>query len=517
MSKNKKDESQRTIDEVVKQTTQNIKSGFVMMSKAHVKAWKAYLTVFFVAGFFSAIIWGAYNSWFVGSMGATSVSMYTLTTNEVHKAGEAFQTQILLDSASQNINAVQAIATYDSSQVSVSSIDTTSSSSDFPNEVLKKIDTAASKITVAAAKQTPGVNSSGAKIATVNLSALKDFNGAGITLKFLLPAAVDDSAAIADDGKGTNVLGLVYTKFTNPAPPPPPSDTTPPVRSGGSPTGSLNSGTTQTTLKVTTNESATCKYGTTAGTAYSSMTGSFSTTDKLNHSASVTGLADGKSYVYYVRCQDTAGNVDTDDYQITFSIASAQADKTPPTRSNGSPTGSLSSGTTQATLKVTTDEKATCKYSTTAGTAYSSMASSFTTTDSLNHTANATGLKDGKSYNFYVRCKDTAGNANTDDYKISFSVASPGSTALSISSVSSSVVNGNSAVITWQTSAPARSILLYGTSSSALRSRTGDGSLVTSHSITIRNLKARMTYYYRITAIGSDGKTVVSTVYQFKT
>jgi hypothetical protein len=34
------------------------------------------------------------------------------------------------------------------------------------------------------------------------------------------------------------------------------------------------------------------------------------------------------------------------------------------------------------------------------------------------------GLSGGNSYNFFVRCLDTAGNANTTDYTISFSVAS---------------------------------------------------------------------------------------------
>ena len=43
------------------------------------------------------------------------------------------------------------------------------------------------------------------------------------------------------------------------------TDTTPPVRSNGQPTGTLPAGTTQTTLSLTTNESATCRYGTTQG------------------------------------------------------------------------------------------------------------------------------------------------------------------------------------------------------------------------------------------------------------
>lgn len=42
-------------------------------------------------------------------------------------------------------------------------------------------------------------------------------------------------------------------------------------------------------------------------------------------------------------------------------------DATPPVVSNGSPSGTLAAGTANTTLTVTTDENATCRYSTTAG------------------------------------------------------------------------------------------------------------------------------------------------------
>ncbi len=102
-------------------------------------------------------------------------------------------------------------------------------------------------------------------------------------------------------------------------------DTTPPVISNGTPTGTLNAGTTNTTLTVTTNESATCKYSTAAGTAYSSMTNTFSSTGGTSHSTTVSGLNDGQSYTYYIRCEDTSGNADASDYPVSFVIASASA------------------------------------------------------------------------------------------------------------------------------------------------------------------------------------------------
>ena len=205
------------------------------------------------------------------------------------------------------------------------------------------------------------------------------------------------------------------------------ADTTPPVRSAGAPTGTLAAGTTQTTLSLTTNEAATCRYSTTAGVAYASMTKTFTGAGGTAQSATVTGLANGTTYNYYVRCQDTAGNANPDDYLITFSVANA-ADTTPPVRSAGAPTGTLAAGTTQTTLSLTTNEAATCRYSATAGVAYASMTATFTGAGGTAQSATITGLVNGATYNYYVRCQDTAGNANPDDYLITFSVASAGTT-----------------------------------------------------------------------------------------
>jgi hypothetical protein len=94
-------------------------------------------------------------------------------------------------------------------------------------------------------------------------------------------------------------------------------------------------------------------------------------------------------------------------------------------------------GTTQATVSVTTDENATCRYATTSGVAYTSMtADTFTTTGTTAHSFVAAGLVDGGSYGYFVRCQDTNNNNNPTDYLISFSVATQ-----SVVSVSSSSSN----------------------------------------------------------------------------
>ncbi|HUO50194.1 MAG TPA: fibronectin type III domain-containing protein, partial [Candidatus Paceibacterota bacterium] len=99
------------------------------------------------------------------------------------------------------------------------------------------------------------------------------------------------------------------------------ADTTPPTVTITAPSGTLASGTTQTTLSVTTNETATCAYATSAGQAFASMT-TFTTTGGTSHSTTLTGLSDGSSYTYYVKCKDVSGNLSSDS-SVSFSVAAA--------------------------------------------------------------------------------------------------------------------------------------------------------------------------------------------------
>jgi hypothetical protein len=103
-----------------------------------------------------------------------------------------------------------------------------------------------------------------------------------------------------------------------------PSDTTPPVRTDGQPSGTLPASTTSATLRVTTDEVATCRYSLAAGTGYPQMTNTFAATGTA-HSTTVGGLRSGTAYAYYVRCSDAAANANTDDFLISFAIAAADA------------------------------------------------------------------------------------------------------------------------------------------------------------------------------------------------
>ncbi|GEM_PF-6113247 len=148
------------------------------------------------------------------------------------------------------------------------------------------------------------------------------------------------------------------------------------------------------------------------------------TTSPYGISWNTTSTANG-AHVLTAVARDLAGNTSTS-APINITLTN---DVTPPVRSNGLPTGTLPSTSTQATLSLQTDEIATCKYGTISGTSYASLPNTFSSTNSTTHSQNV-AVSSGSSYNYYVRCQDSLGNQNTTDFTISFSVAASGGGSL---------------------------------------------------------------------------------------
>jgi hypothetical protein len=139
---------------------------------------------------------------------------------------------------------------------------------------------------------------------------------AGINSPVAFTAASD---AAVNDGNGTLVVGTrtgATVTIGNVGP-----DISPPTRSNKSPSGKLSWDTTQKTLSLNTNEDATCRYSTTSGVAYDSMTNTFTTTGVTSHSTLLSGLTENTHYNYYVRCIDLLNNPNTDDYLISFAVS----------------------------------------------------------------------------------------------------------------------------------------------------------------------------------------------------
>ena len=140
--------------------------------------------------------------------------------------------------------------------------------------------------------------------------------------------------------------------------------------------------------------------------------------------------------------RDAAGNQATSP-TISVTVSNSVSDTTPPVLSNRSPSGILPSGTSIATLSLNSNENATCKYATTSGVSYASMPNTFSTTGGTSNSTTVSGLSNGTSYNYYVRCQDASGNANTGDYGITFSVASSATPSPGIYVDNSVVSSGN--------------------------------------------------------------------------
>lgn len=196
-----------------------------------------------------------------------------------------------------------------------------------------------------------------------------------------------------------------------------PPDNTPPKRSDAKPSGVLPADTRRIGMSLKTDEKSICKYSDVAGLVFDSMR-SFTSANATSHSVMITTLSEGQEYKYYIKCADEKNNQNSDDLIISFKVKMPD-DTAPPERFYLDPSGVLPYTTRQTTIGVTTNEPASCRYASGPDKSYSSMSSDQT---KHRHTANVSGLKSGQTYDYFVRCRDLAGNENTGDAMIRFSI-----------------------------------------------------------------------------------------------
>ena len=159
---------------------------------------------------------------------------------------------------------------------------------------------------------TTGGSGTGAVTYAITSTGTADCSISGTTLSYTSTGTCGVTATKVADAN-YNSVSSSEAIFTIAAP-----DTTPPILSNLSPTGTLAATTTSANLTLDTNETATCRYATTS-TDFSSMT-PFSTTNSTHHSTLITGLNSGASYIYYIKCQDSATN-ESIESQLTFSVS----------------------------------------------------------------------------------------------------------------------------------------------------------------------------------------------------
>lgn len=142
------------------------------------------------------------------------------------------------------------------------------------------------------------------------------------------------------------------------------------------------------------------------------------------------------SYRVYVETRD-ASNVFIDAATTMFAIVDPvgvliTSPYSPPTRSNGLPSGLVAAGNTDIEISLRTDELATCRYATTTGVSYLSMTNTFSPSVGTYFGKTLTGFVDNQLYTYYVRCADQGGSANNDDYTISFTLKDTATSSTSI-------------------------------------------------------------------------------------
>lgn len=104
-------------------------------------------------------------------------------------------------------------------------------------------------------------------------------------------------------------------------------------------------------------------------------------------------------------------------------VHAPKQDSLPPVLSNGSPRSILAAGITEATLSVSTNEPTDCRFNAEDPMSFHAMVDTFSTNDGRYHQALVAGLMNGRHYDFFIACRDRAGNVNSDIFPVSFDVA----------------------------------------------------------------------------------------------
>ena len=130
-----------------------------------------------------------------------------------------------------------------------------------------------------------------------------------------------------------------------------------------------------------------------------------------------SALADG-AHNWSVSCNDT---VELNNVSLSRNFT---ADGAAPSISESGSSGITSSG---ATISVTTNEAATCKFDTSSSASYDNMANGMDGAESTTHSKGIGGLSSSTKYTYYVKCLDAYNNAMTTGTSISFTTSSSGS------------------------------------------------------------------------------------------
>lgn len=138
--------------------------------------------------------------------------------------------------------------------------------------------------------------------------------------------------------------------------------------------------------------------------------------ETLSTQVEASGSYKGVSYTYgsFPSTFPTPTTSDVGNASIYATLTSnGQSDILPPIITITGPSASLPINTTSTNLTLTSDEYATCKFTTLPNITFGSK-NTFSTTNSTSHSQTINYLKNGNIYHYYVACSDSSNNISND-------------------------------------------------------------------------------------------------------
>lgn len=252
-----------------------------------------------------------------------------------------------------------------------------------------------------------------------------------------------------------------------------------------------------------TSEKATTevKYGTSTDYSSSSWSRSLGT----SHGVTLKNLQPNTTYHYQIIARDFWGNrtVSTD-----ASFSTRGADTVAPVISD---IEVMNITDHNAKISFTTNEAArgTILFGTTSSYGLEAPGEGVKTT----HEIYLRNLAPNTTYHFTVDARDESGNRAVSSDRTFITKTEE---TLTIAAISVSNIDRDSAVISFETTIPARAEILYGTTT-AYGQRVVQNGLATSHRVTVSNLSASTAYYFQVKATAASGQSVNSGISMFST